>query len=801
MNLFFLKIFTRNISRQGIFPVINLAGLSIGLTVVLLICAFIFNEYSFDKQFTNHERIYRANSEVSFLGMEGIAGFSSPALALAAKEEIPGVETAVRIMIQSAFVKADDILFKIEKLCWADEDFFLLFNTPFIYGSAEDVFAQPNKIALSESQANVFFGDKNSIGEILLVDGQQYEVRAVYKDFPSNSSFEGYQMIGYFMSATQSWIYENPEWGSLQLETFFMFAPNTNAATVEAGMRQLVDNNLEFKFYQVMLQPLDKIHLYSKQLLSLGNQFTVNMGDIGRVKMFSLLAAIILFVACINYMNLSTARAQKRSKEIGISKTLGEKRREIIVRLYSETGLLTFFSFISAFVLAWILLPVFNLIAGQNIQPSIFINTGFLLGILAVYLVTTFVAASYPALYLSGFAPLTVIRQSVFTKGSSHALVRKGLSIVQFSVAVILISWVIIIQAQMNFVNNKDVGYSAEHVIGIKFPAQLNADALKNDFLAQESVLEVALSAGGFPLGENTGRPLFKTLTDMYESNQENNLALFMNKITPEAMDLLQIKLIAGTMLPERIPGDTIPNIIINRKAVEYLETTPEEIIGKRLPFQFTKDEPVYVCGVVENFNFQSLHNPIAPFAFHNWTDQRFGNLLLKVKAGNLSQQLQTYEEIFKKHFPNDLFEVRFPDQLMAKAYEEDRQTSSLVLSFSILAILVACMGVFGLTAFMAEQRKKEIGIRKVLGASVGSIVRLFTDNYLRLLALSLLIALPVAWWIGSKYLENFAYRISLAWWMFAAAALITVVLTLFTACWQAVKAATANPVNSIKSE
>ena len=416
-------------------------------------------------------------------------------------------------------------------------------------------------------------------------------------------------------------------------------------------------------------------------------------------------------------------------------------------------------------------------------------------------MVTTFVAASYPALYLSGFAPLTVIRQSVFTKGSSHALVRKGLSIVQFSVAVILISWVIIIQAQMNFVNNKDVGYSAEHVIGIKFPAQLNADALKNDFLAQESVLEVALSAGGFPLGENTGRPLFKTLTDMYESNQENNLALFMNKITPEAMDLLQIKLIAGTMLPERIPGDTIPNIIINRKAVEYLETTPEEIIGKRLPFQFTKDEPVYVCGVVENFNFQSLHNPIAPFAFHNWTDQRFGNLLLKVKAGNLSQQLQTYEEIFKKHFPNDLFEVRFPDQLMAKAYEEDRQTSSLVLSFSILAILVACMGVFGLTAFMAEQRKKEIGIRKVLGASVGSIVRLFTDNYLRLLALSLLIALPVAWWIGGKYLENFAYRISLAWWMFAAAALITVVLTLLTACWQAVKAATANPVNSIKSE
>ena len=801
MNLFFLKIFTRNISRQGIFPVINLTGLSIGLTVVLLICAFIFNEYSFDKQFTNHERIYRANSEVSFLGMEGIAGFSSPALALAAKEEIPGVETAVRIMIQSAFVKADDILFKIEKLCWADEDFFLLFNTPFIYGSAEDVFAQPNKIALSESQANVFFGDKNSIGEILLVDGQQYEVRAVYKDFPSNSSFEGYQMIGYFMSATQSWIYENPEWGSLQLETFFMFAPNTNAATVEAGMRQLVDNNLEFKFYQVMLQPLDKIHLYSKQLLSLGNQFTVNMGDIVRVKMFSLLAAIILLVACINYMNLSTARAQKRSKEIGISKTLGEKRREIIVRLYSETGLLTLLSFISAFILAWILLPAFNLILGQVIPLGILFNTKFLLGMLLVYLATTLVAASYPALYLSGFAPLTVIRQSVFIKGSSHAIVRKGLNVLQFSVAVILIAWVIVIYAQMNYVNKKDMGYDIQNVIGIIIPNQSNIDALRNDYAAQESVSEVALSAGGFLSGQYSGRALFKTLTDMYNPSQEKNVIIYLTKIAPETIDLLQLKLIAGTTLPEKRHDDTITNVIINRKTVEYMEKTPEEVIGQMIPFRFNNEQPIYVCGVVENFHFQNLHESIEPFAFHDWNNQNFGQLLLKVKAGNLSQQLRTYEDIFRKHFPNDLFEVRFPDMFMAKTYEEDRQTSRLVLCFSFLSIFVACLGVFGLTAFMAEQRTKEIGIRKVLGASVGSIIRLFTDNYLRLLALSLVIALPVAWWIGSKYLENFAYRISLAWWMFAAAALITVVLTLFTVGWQAFKAATENPVKAIKSE
>ena len=295
-----------------------------------------------------------------------------------------------------------------------------------------------------------------------------------------------------------------------------------------------------------------------------------------------------------------------------------------------------------------------------------------------------------------------------------------------------------------------------------------------------------------------SGRPLFKTLADLREFN-ENHIAIAMNKTSPESLGLLQIKLIAGTTLPEKRPDDTITNIIINRKAAEYLEKTPEELIGTRLPVNF--EQPVYVCGVVEDFHFQSLHEPVTPYGFHDWSRQSFGYLLLKMKAGNLSQQLRTYEDIFKKYFPNDLFEVGFPDMLFEKAYKEDRQTSRLVLCFSFLAILVACMGVFGLTAFMAEQRTKEIGIRKVLGASVGSIIRLFTDNYLRLLALSLVIALPVTWWIGSKYLENFAYRISLTWWMFAVAALITVVLTLFTVGWQAIKAATANPVNALKSE
>ena len=368
----------------------------------------------------------------------------------------------------------------------------------------------------------------------------------------------------------------------------------------------------------------------------------------------------------------------------------------------------------------------------------------------------------------------------------------------------ILIAWVIVIQTQMNFVNNKDMGFDVQHVLGIPVPRQSGLEALKNDFSTQESVASVSF-ASGFPLGLGSSRQLFKSLKEMQEARQgvrpaNEPASMYMSKISPETLDLLRFKLIAGTTLPVRSPGDTITNIIINRKAVEFMETTPEEIIGKRLPSQFG-NQPMYVCGVVEDFHFQSLHKPVTPYGFHDAPNQGFTNILLKVKAGNMSRQLQTYEEIFKKHFPNDVFEVKFPDQIMTKAYAEDRQTGRVVLGFSILAILVACMGVFGLTAFMAEQRTKEIGIRKVLGASVCSIVRLYTDNYLRLLALSLVIALPVAWWVGSSYLENFAYRIALVWWIFAAAALITVMLTLITAGYQAIRAATANPVKAIKNE
>ena len=813
MNNFFyhLKLAWRSLRRENVFSIVNIAGLAVGLTVVLIICAMIYNEYSFDKAFQNKSHIYRINSAETEKYGKRIFGRTPNPLAPAMKEEVSEVAYITRIYdSDDAVIKISGELFKIDNFFWVDEDFFRIFETPFVHGSPETALLKPGSIALSESRARILFGDRNPMGEILLVDGQnEMTVQAVYKDFPANSSFANFEVIGQFMSSHhpitprhQSYYH----WGNMGFETFCLLATGVDAAQAEKQMQQVLEkHNGTDGFYRVQLQPFERIHLYSADF----GTYTYAPGDINRLKMLSLLAGIILVVACINYMNLSTARAQKRSKYIGINKTFGARRRNIISKLYIETGMVTLIAFTIAFLLSITLLPVFNDLLGQQIPSGIFLHSTFLLGLLAVYLATTFLAASYPALYLSGFAPLTVISQG-YTKGGRHAVVRKGLSVIQFSVAIVLIAWVFVISSQIKYVTNKELGYDVKGVMAIellKVSSQGGFAALKNDFAALSSVSSVAFTSS-FPMWSGSSNIFFKNYQVRQEMDNGNRPApeqmsyIGLSYASPEIMEMLHLKLIAGKMYAERKAEDEGAQVVINRKTVEFLESTPEEVIGEKIYAGGLWGGEAYVAGVVEDFNFLTLHHAIGPYGFQN-TGQHynFPFLLIRGDENNMPQQLALYEAIFKKHFPNDLFEVHFPSLMLQNRYKSARQTNRIIMCFSLLAIIVACLGVFGLSAFMAEQRAKEIGIRKVLGASVNSIVSLFTNNYLWLLSLSLVIAIPIAWWIGSKYLEDFAYRISLAWWMFVVAALITVVLTLLTVSIMAIKAATANPVDAIKVE
>ncbi len=794
MYKFFFNISWRSLTKRGVFPIINIIGLSIGLAVVLLICLLIYNEQSFDKSFKKSDNIYRINSGLTAWMPGETFCTTGNAVGPAMKENIPEILATVRVCPVSFTVTLEDKMFRIKQLFWVDPDFFRLFDTPFLQGTPEDALSRPNTVAISEKMAGRMFGNKNPMGETFKLNNQvTMEVAAVYKDYPENTSFADYQIVGAFQYSYPAWLHEQISWNSIDFETFCLLHETANPETVDIRLQDIHKKYDENGFYVPRLQRLDEIHLNSARY---HQTYTYMPSDITKVRMLALLAVIILLVACINYMNLSTARAQKRSKEIGISKTLGAKRRELVIRLFTETGLFTLISFVLAFILAYALLPVFNNILGEQLHFGLILSTGFSLRALIILAATTVIAATYPAVYLSGFPPLKAIRQGILTGRSSHAIIRKVLTVGQFSVTIVLIAWVIVIQTQIKYVNNKDIGYNPHHLIGISLgslPENSDFEALENDYRSQSSILMTARSQA-FPFGLGYGESLYRNEED------KNGISMWTNSVDEYFTDLMEMKLIAGKTLPKRVPGDTIIQVILNRKAVEYLETTPDELIGKKLHAHLNSNSPTYVCGVVENFNFESLYRPIGAYGINNGT--RFNNFLIfKHKGDNISEQLKAYEHIFKKHFPNNLFEVRFPDLELEKAYEGEQRTNRVAVCFSILAILVACMGVFGLTAFMAEQRTKEIGIRKVMGASIGNVVSLFTNSYVRLLLISLAIAIPVAWWVSNLYLQDFAYRISPAWWIFVVAAIITAALTLLTVSFQAIKAATANPVKSLKSE
>jgi ABC-type antimicrobial peptide transport system permease subunit len=782
------KIIIRSLRRNGVFSIINILGLSVSLAVVLLMYLQIDHERSFDRSFKESKNIYRVNS-LWHLYRPGETTAGTPAgFALAMKEGIPGVEAAVRIYRRSHILKAGDYEADT-RINWADEDFFRLFDTPAIYGSPDDALKRPNVLALSETTAKMLFGDRNPVGETVLFGPQSMEISAVYRDFPKNSSFSGYHIIASLVG-NMPMINDPRAKNEGSFETFCLLHADTDTARVGEQLRQMAANDFKDQGYTFSMQALNRMHLHSGGISGSGIS---TPGSADTVNMLSMLAVIILLIACINYMNLSTARAQKRSREIGISKTIGARRWELAVRLFLETGLLTTLSFVLAFGLAYLLLPLFNSLLGVQLHIGLALNGRFLLGALAILVLTTAIAASYPAFYLSGFPPLLAIRSAVSVRGSQSAIIRQVLTIGQFTAAIVLIAWVLVVYTQLQYVNSKDMGYNFDRIISFWIRTNKGPDftAFENAMRAQSSVQEISRVSYFPSIGDNA---LLKRDMD----DKGVNMALC--GADEHLIDLLQLKMIAGKPLPARLPDDTIAQIVLNRKAVEYIGSTPEDIIGKRLHCDLR--EPVIVCGVVENFNYESLYQPIGEYGIHN---SRFARgrfyLMARVSGSDLPNQIKTYEKLFKEHYPNDMFDVHYPELEMKRAYRGMTTTSRISLSFSILAILVACLGVFGLTAYMAEQRTREIGIRKVLGASAGNIVALFTGNYTKLLLISLAIAIPVAWWTGNRYLQDFAYRISIQWWMFVAAAAITVALTLFTVGVLAIKAATANPVKAIKSE
>jgi len=790
----FIKISWRKIKSDKTFSFINILGLSIGLTITILLFLFVMQERSFDKMYINKDRIYRVLINTTEKSNNEIWSTAPAALSPEAQKEIPDIENFARLWDHdfgsSAFIKAENKQYVEAKMYYADASFFDIFHIEFISGNPSTALERPNTIALSETTAKKYFGKGDAVGKTLIVDNDEtMVVTGVYKDFPVNSSFEG-DLIASFSSVG---FYDNPSWSNASFETFFLLNKNSKMADVEKKISHLLDEKVEkeYQWYTLSLQPLEKIHLYSTNIEK-GNSSKI--GSIDEVRNFSLLAILILLIACINYMNLATARSQKSTKDVGINKTLGASSKILIFRFFIETGFVTLLAIILAIMLTLISIPLFESVTGTALDYRALTSIQFIAGILFIWLITTLVAGSFPALYLSKFSPMEVMKSSK-ESGSFSAMLRKGLVIVQFSASVILIISVLVIYNQLQFIQNKDLGYNPENIVAISTSA-VKKDSDKESLVRrfrQLPEVSSATMAQGYPGLSVSGRSLYKNM------NSEEGINIQTNKSEDGISEVLQLKFLAGSGLPRnKQEGDSIVDVVLNRKAVEYLGLSPQKAIGKNVSLQLGANS--YVVGVVDNFNFSSLHSPIGAYAFNNGREP-LRYLLVRFNGADMTTSLANFENTFKKVVPASAFDYSFLDKNVEQLYASERRTAKIALIFAGLAIFVACLGLFGLAAFMAEQRTKEIGVRKILGASVAGITKLLSKDFIKLVLVALLIAFPLAYWISENWLQEFAYRIEIDYQIFVFAGLIAVFIAFATVSFQAIKAAISNPIKSLRNE
>ncbi|WP_405576389.1 ABC transporter permease [Winogradskyella sp. Asnod2-B02-A] len=791
----YFKIAWRSLKTNRLFSVINIFGLSIGLATTLLLFLFILHERSFDTMYANKDKIFRVLLHTTEEGIETWGQVPS-ALGPELTEHIPNAVKSGRILQNgyggNAFIKVRDKVLIERLLFWVDPSILEMFDVKMLSGIGAEALNTPNNILLSESTAKRYFGSENPLGKTISVDNRNtFEVKGVFEDFPDNSSLNFNAVVPFMMRQEA----KHPSWGNASFETFVMLnSDKPNLGAIENKLQSIIDANMdkEQQWYTFSLQPLKEIHLNSS---AYSDSYLENYGDIRQIKNLTALAIIILIIACINYMNLITARSQKKAKDVGVNKTLGASSKQLILRFYVETGLITAIAMLLGGFFSILILPSFNKIVNRTLEVSSLFSLEILSFLVFTWLVTTLISGSYPALYLSRFSPKEALKPSS-NKGIMTSFIRKGLVVVQFSASVVLIVAVLVVRQQLEYIQNKNLGFNPENVIAISttaIPDFATNEALVNAFERRPNVSLVAM-AQGFPTAS-------VSLNSIYKPNSDVGMSVNTNLAQHNIVDILQLKLLAGQRLPEhKQNGDSLVEVLINKTALDFLGYTPEEAIGKKVDAQLGNNS--YICGVVDDFNFTSLHKPIGAYVFHNTARKgNYNYLLVRFKNGVLMETVSEFENTFKDIATNSAFEYSFIDKNLEFFYQKEKQMANVSLLFSVLAIIVACLGLFALAAFMAEQRQKEIGVRKVFGASVPKIVQLLSLDFMKLILISFAISFPLAFYIMDNWLQDFAYHINIRWSVFAIAGTLSLIITFFTVGYQAIKAAVANPIKSLRTE
>jgi putative ABC transport system permease protein len=786
----YLKVAWRNLVRNKAHSFINIAGLSVGLACSLLILLWVQSELDVDAFHKNGHRLFTVHTTFFSDHKPVVTYNTSGPLAVELKKNIPEIEYASGYGFNGDHLfKAGNKILKLEGNA-ADADFFKMFSYNLLQGNAQTALSTPSALAISRKMAEDFFGSaQNAIGKTIRYDNKKdFTISAVFENVPANSS----QKFD-FLTNWEAFLQENP-WARLMNNigpgTYIQLKANTNSDLVEKKINRFMekyshDQPPPGERSGLGLQPYSDVYLHGNF-----NNGKAEGGRIGYINLFSIVAIFILLIACINFMNLTTARSVKRAKEIGVRKVVGAMRSVLIRQFIGESLLLAFIAVAIAVLIAAGLLPLFNQVTGKQITLPLN-QLSFWLKLGVITLTTGIISGSYPALFLSSFNPVKVLKGSV-KLNSGTTLFRKALVVFQFTLSVILIISTIIISRQINYIQSINLGYDRENLVYIPLEGNLATqyNVFKNEALNAPGIKSIT-RVSSLPTNiEQSDAAINWDGIDPNLNAQFNYTYAGYNFVNTMKLDLL-----SGRDFSKNFPSDS-SGFLINQSALKMIGYS--DPIGKRLKFRGKEGK---IIGVLKDFHFSSLHNQIKPLIIPFGENINYGNALIRIQAGKTKEALANLQGISKKLNPNFQFSYTFSDEEYNKLYNNEQIVSKLSDAFAFLAIFISCLGLLGLAMFTAEQRLKEIGIRKVLGASVRSIFTLLSSEFLWLILISLIIASPIAWYAMNQWLQNFAYHTSVQLWIFGLAGALIILITLATISLQALKAAIINPIKSLRSE
>jgi putative ABC transport system permease protein len=804
----YLKIAIRNLLRYRFISFINLFGLTVGLTCCLLITTYILNELSYDKYNRNADNIYRLTR--SFNNSEGVVSLNlatvAPPFGYYLPTDFPEIKKMTRLLDNgSTPMKYQEKVINEKNVFFADENLFDVFTVKVLKGSPKTALYDPFSVMLTEETAKKYFGDEDPMNKVIRANSQfDMKVAGIFKAFPANAHMHPSMLIS-FNTLKDSAVYGEERlrrsWGNNSFFTYLLMPGNFSQKKMISQFPAFIDRRMSGEEYigqqpskltKLGLQKLTDIHLYSHT----DNEAEPN-GDISRVYIFSAIALFILLIACINYMNLSTARSALRAKEIGIRKVVGARRKELIGQFLGESVLICWAAILIAGVLTFFTLPWLNKLSGQELSFSMLLQTKIMVPLLITPFIVGIVSGIYPALFMSSFQPVKTLK-GLFKVGGTSISFRKVLVVAQFSISIILIITTVIVFQQLHYIQKKSLGFDKERVITMGYSGEVarQYESFRNELL-QNSAFKSMTRSSRIPTGrllDNSGANTFNG-----DSLQPVTTDIKFVSSDHDFVSTFGIPMISGRYFSRDYGTDTA-SFVINESSVKALGWTKENAIGRAFKYG---DQKGHIIGVINDFHFESMHQAIVPMVFIMQPSSRayFNNLSIKIMGNDISSAVSYMEKTWKKYFPETPADYTFLDENFDRLYQSEQKQATIFTVFACIAIFIACLGLFGLSAFAISQRIKEIGVRKVLGANVQGIVALLSKDFLKLVGIAAVLAFPVAWYAMNNWLKDFAYRISIQWWVFIVAGILAAMIAFVTVSFQAIKAAVSNPVKSLRTE